>query len=112
MLLLLAANECSTDEEVWRLCNKLGHFVLFPAQVPLCAAAPPTQASTCPVFCVPATSGRATTRYPGWAEGEGLESRHLESRPRASARLDIEVSAGWVSPSSRGLWRGDALLPG
>jgi hypothetical protein len=41
-----------------------------------------------------------------------LESRHLESRAQAAARLDIEVSAGWVSPSSRGLWGGDALLPG
>jgi hypothetical protein len=41
---------------------------------------------------------------------EGLESRHLESRAKASARLDLEVPARWVSPSSRGLWGGDALL--
>jgi hypothetical protein len=36
--------------------------------------------------------------------------RHLESRPKASARLVLEASAGWASPSSRGLWGGDALL--
>jgi pentatricopeptide repeat protein len=40
----------------------------------------------------------------------GLESRHLESRPKAAARLVLEVSAGWPSSSSRGLWGGDALL--
>jgi hypothetical protein len=27
----------------------------------------------------------------------------LESRPKASARLDLEVSAGWASSSSRGM---------
>ena len=37
---------------------------------------------------------------------KGLESRHLESRPKASARLDLEVSARWASPLSRGLWGG------
>jgi hypothetical protein len=31
-------------------------------------------------------------------------------QPRELARLDIEVSAGWVSPSSRGLCGGHALL--
>jgi hypothetical protein len=40
--------------------------------------------------------------------GKGLES--LESRAKAAARLDLEVSTGWASPSSRGLWGGDALL--
>jgi hypothetical protein len=40
----------------------------------------------------------------------GLESRHLESRPNAAAILDLEVSAGWVGPSSRGLWGGDHAL--
>jgi hypothetical protein len=39
-----------------------------------------------------------------------LESRRLETRPKAAARLDLEVSAWWVSLSSRGLWGGDALL--
>jgi hypothetical protein len=29
---------------------------------------------------------------------------HLESRPKASARWVLEVSAGWASASSRGLW--------
>jgi hypothetical protein len=40
----------------------------------------------------------------------GLTSRHLESRAKASARLVLKVSAGWLSPSSRGLRGGDALL--
>jgi hypothetical protein len=40
-----------------------------------------------------------------------LESRHLESRPKASARLDLDVSVGWTSASSRGLgWRCSAAL--
>jgi hypothetical protein len=30
----------------------------------------------------------------------------LESRPKAAARLDLEVSVGWASLSSRGLWGG------
>ena len=34
----------------------------------------------------------------------------FESRPRAFARLDIEVPAGWTCPSSRGLWGDSALL--
>jgi hypothetical protein len=33
----------------------------------------------------------------------------LESRPKAAARLVIEASAGWLSPSSCGLLGGDAL---
>jgi hypothetical protein len=41
---------------------------------------------------------------------QGLESRHLESRAYVEARLDLEVSAGWVSPYFRGLWGGDAPL--
>jgi hypothetical protein len=45
----------------------------------------------------------------GWVS-QGLESRHLESRPKVKARLDLEVSVGWVSLSSRGLWGGDTLL--
>jgi hypothetical protein len=39
-----------------------------------------------------------------------LESHHLEIRPKAAARLVLEAPAAWVSPSSRGLWGGDALL--
>jgi hypothetical protein len=38
------------------------------------------------------------------------QGRHLESRPKAEARLDLEVPAGRGSPSSRGLWGGEALL--
>jgi hypothetical protein len=38
----------------------------------------------------------------------GLESRQLESRAKALARLDLEVSAGWARPTSRGLWGGSA----
>jgi hypothetical protein len=30
----------------------------------------------------------------------------LESRAKAAARVDLEVCAGWVGPSSRGLWGG------
>jgi hypothetical protein len=41
-------------------------------------------------------------------EPPGLESRLLESRPKTEARLDLEVSAGRASPSSRGLWGGAA----
>jgi hypothetical protein len=32
-------------------------------------------------------------------------------RATASARTSLEVSAGWASPSSRGLWGSIALLP-
>jgi hypothetical protein len=39
-----------------------------------------------------------------------LEIRHLESRAKAEAILDIGGSAGWVNSSSRGLWGGDAVL--
>jgi hypothetical protein len=34
----------------------------------------------------------------------------LDSRAKAAATLDLEVSVGWVSPSSLGLWGGHALL--
>jgi hypothetical protein len=37
----------------------------------------------------------------------GLESRLVESRPKA-ARWVLEGSAGWASPSARGLCGGDA----
>jgi hypothetical protein len=37
-----------------------------------------------------------------------LGSRRLERRPKAEAGLRLEVTAGWVGPSSRGLWSGDA----
>jgi hypothetical protein len=37
------------------------------------------------------------------------KSRHLESRGKAAARLDLEVSVGWARPSSRGLWAGVGL---
>jgi hypothetical protein len=36
--------------------------------------------------------------------------RAVVKQTKASARLDLEVSAGWASPYSRGLWGGDALL--
>jgi hypothetical protein len=42
--------------------------------------------------------------------GTPPRSRHLESRPQAAARLDLEVPAGWVRSSSRGLCCGNALL--
>jgi hypothetical protein len=47
-------------------------------------------------------------RVQSWEEG--WESRHLESRPKAEARLDLEVSAGWTSLFYRSLCGGDALL--
>jgi hypothetical protein len=42
----------------------------------------------------------------------GLESRHLETRAKAAARLGLEVAVGRASPSSRGLlgWRRYAAL--
>jgi hypothetical protein len=40
----------------------------------------------------------------------GFGKPRLETRPKAAARLDLKVSAWWVSLSSRGLWGGDALL--
>ena len=49
----------------------------------------------------PTSSGTKSLRLrtnPG-----GLESRQFESKAKAAARLDLEVSAAWVSPSSRGL---------
>jgi hypothetical protein len=43
--------------------------------------------------------------------GAGVwESRHLESRPKASARSVLEVSAGWAIPSFCGLCGNHALL--
>jgi hypothetical protein len=56
----------------------------------------------------PTLSCRATRcgRLRAYGSGPGLETRHS----KASARLVLEVSAQWVSPSSRGLWGGDALL--
>jgi hypothetical protein len=39
----------------------------------------------------------------GRSEPQDLESRRLESRPKTEARLVLEVSAGWASPSSRGI---------
>jgi hypothetical protein len=41
-----------------------------------------------------------------WVKGR----RHLESRAKAAARWDLEVSAGWASPYSRGLWGCNAPL--
>jgi hypothetical protein len=52
----------------------------------------------------------AGLRFGALGDGVWKESRHLESRPKAAAREDLEMSAGWASPSSRGLWGGDALL--
>jgi hypothetical protein len=47
--------------------------------------------------------GWAGEKVAGELEVQGVwRRRHLESRPRAAARLDREVCAGWASPSSRG----------
>jgi hypothetical protein len=40
-----------------------------------------------------------------------LQGWGLESRPKAAARLVLDVSAGGASPSSRGVWSGGVLLP-
>jgi hypothetical protein len=49
-----------------------------------------------------------------WGQAQGLDaSRRVwkaESRRAKAARLDLEVSEGWASMSSRRLWVGDALL--
>jgi hypothetical protein len=37
-------------------------------------------------------------------------SRKVRVGAQATARLDLEVSARWTNPSSRGMWGGDALL--
>jgi hypothetical protein len=55
--------------------------------------------------------GQVREQQPGLSVVPWVEKAlHLESRPKAAARLDIGVSVGWVSQSSRGLWGGDALL--
>jgi hypothetical protein len=51
---------------------------------------------------------RVDTVHGPWLSSD-LESRLLESRSKTEARLDLAESAGWVSPSSRGLWGGHAL---
>ena len=38
------------------------------------------------------------------------ERKTVRHPKEAEARLGLEVSVGWLSPSSRGLWGGDALL--
>ena len=38
----------------------------------------------------------------------GLEAQLIESRAKTLARLVLEVSAAYASPSSRGLWCGHA----
>ena len=67
----------------------------------------------CAATCVNTLQGAAmqvrARRLKGWVWA-GFGSRHLESRYKAAARLDLEVSAGWAIPSSRGVWGGDALL--
>lgn len=47
--------------------------------------------------------------------GLGSQVRHPPAshmhQVQAAARLVLDVSGGWLGPPSRGLWRGDALLP-
>jgi hypothetical protein len=54
--------------------------------------------------------GRPRRRLPHALHVLGFGKPPLESRAKAAARWDLYVSAGWVSPSSRGMWSGDALL--
>ena len=79
---------------------------------------PPVQRLCAAVRTLVYSRGKgAWSGVPGWAESGfswisrrvgcwGLESRHLERRPKAAARLDLEVSAGWARAGSRGLWGG------
>jgi hypothetical protein len=60
-------------------------------------------------ICAGCAAGRAHSRMR--VEGVFRFGKPLESRPKASARLDLEVSAGWASSFARGLWGGVALLP-
>ena len=48
---------------------------------------------------------QALAHVSGLGFGKPARSRH-----KAAARLDLDVYAGWASPSSCGLWGGDALL--
>jgi hypothetical protein len=48
-------------------------------------------------------AGYEVRRRAGHPKNQGWGCRHLESRAKAEARLGLEVSTGWASPSSRGL---------
>jgi hypothetical protein len=54
--------------------------------------------------------GSHTHRCAPYPKPKGLESRLLESRPKASARLALEGSAARASPPSRSLWGGGRAL--
>jgi hypothetical protein len=64
--------------------------------------------------CGPPRGGHLAPHAPQGAVGfarRGEESRPTsKAAPKAAARLDFEVSAGWARPSSGGRWGGDALL--
>jgi hypothetical protein len=76
-----------------------GRRLLPPAHTP-CA---PTHAHATPLALTP---HREQALAHVWVRVWKAATR----RPKAAARLDLEVSAGWAIPSSRGLWGGDALL--
>jgi hypothetical protein len=60
----------------------------------------------------PCTNSRSLTApraASSFMSGVWVWKAAVESRPKAAARLGLDVSAGWVSPSSHSLW-GDALL--
>jgi 23S rRNA-/tRNA-specific pseudouridylate synthase len=60
------------------------------------------------VVAVDKPSGMASAPAP--AEEGTCRLHATRTRAKAAARLDLDVSVGWASPSSRGLWGGDALL--
>jgi len=85
-----------------------------------CAATVGKNPKTCSVsldstLCISTTSyvphAPPSRRAWSWSAAE-RPNPDLEPAPRtkAAARLDLEVSVGWASPSSRGLCGGDALL--
>jgi hypothetical protein len=78
----------------------------FPVQVralSLSGTLPGTRIVHCdPTEWVAPSSDDCRRRSPSRRPVVDVRVESLESRPKASARLDLEVSAGWVRPSYRG----------
>jgi hypothetical protein len=93
--------EGASETQGWRVCCAPG---------PAATSQPEALSAGAAAAAVCAAGLPLTHRSPTLAQSPAFESRHLEIRAQAAARLVLEVPAGWVSPSSRGLWGGDALL--
>jgi hypothetical protein len=75
------------------------------------AAGTPWRGSAFDPMDLRAGAPRRTSRNSGRVMVEvGFGKPPPRKQTQAAARLVLEVSAGWVSQSSRGLWGGDALL--